>query len=276
MLDKEKFLIVSEHGFLLQLEKGGISRCPHYGGKYECDLAEERLFDLDQLPDGCPVKEKEELDTFCPIIWLITCYKENIVSKDEMGAIMRGSVNLGDFEDTKEEVIRDEELFEKKLELEWKAEDLRSKEREIERKREQLDDYEENGNGSIDPQSLMKMEEEYSQKIADLETMVEMLKEENRELKEEMKDSSNGEKSIAEREKKVSEKEDELSHWEEEITEKEKELEEREGRIDEMEEDVKERSDKAKELLVLVKKKDAKVKKKIKELNRLRKKTTEK
>ena len=124
MLDKERFLVVSEHGFLLQMEKGEITKCGQYKGEYTCALVKGQIKTLSKLPKKCPVVDGSDPTTLCPIVWLLTCYKEKMLKRKDVDMIMKGEYEL---EDTNTPSIDDSshlEMVENKERLRQQREEL--------------------------------------------------------------------------------------------------------------------------------------------------------
>ena len=232
MLDKEMYLIVSEHGFLLQMEKGGISKCEKYIESYNCSLQKGLILKLDDLPKKCPMVEGSDPTKICPIIWLLTCQKEQMVKKDDVQLIMKGEFDDNSVvTDHSLEDEQDGDYFDSVISLGMKDEEINSKERYL---------------------------TELDAKIEERKALYESIK---------MTDSKVDGSAMVD----IKEKERSLEMKEKQLTKRENALKVGEKELEDKREEVNEQSDKAIKLLELVKKKDAKVRKKIQDMNRISK-----
>ena len=217
MLDKDKFLVVSEHGFLLQMEKGEITRCEEYKGGYKCSLVKGYIGSLKKLPKKCPVMDGSDPSTLCPIIWLLTCYKEGMVDKKDVRVIMKGEFKLeetgmtGQVDVNKLELIENEErLKQQREELLFLNGQLADLERLISEKEEYFRSFDDRGPENRDingdhgkrmkaldareralderKEELDEMEEDIRDRTEKSSRVVELIKERERKLKDRMKE----------------------------------------------------------------------------------------
>ena len=225
MLDKETFLLVSEHGFLLQLEKGGISRCPQYAGMYVCALSKKKIDDMEKLPKQCPLNNNDP-SKICPIVWILTCSIEGMLSHEDALKIMDSRLSLDDFHvgsNFTGEAPPITEEFNEQMDM------LLELERSIEAKQNELKSLDEKG-VVLDSSDIEKekakidiLKTELQNKLQEVESREKLVEKEEKELEKRKNDM---EKSLldkkAELERTLMEKKKQMENA---LTKKKKELE---------------------------------------------------